>query len=116
MSASIGTRRTRPANLAGDMRTAVEGSHAQSQCRLPHGLEIVLQRQDGQWRLTLAREWVWPSEEEMEGCLAAFHVPDGALQRRGQQCLRHPKSGRRTVSYVVELSWTERDNDHSSQT
>lgn len=92
-------------------RVAADGRHRYT--RLPQGLELVMQRiPDGCrriWRLALAREQEYPSDDEIEGCCAAFDVPDSAAERRLIRCRTHPKTGRRIHYLVVEFTWHEQD-------
>lgn len=55
------------AAIAGDLRTAAEQRPA-AHARLPHGLEIVMQRTASRWRLALGRENVHPSDTEVAIC------------------------------------------------
>lgn len=89
-------------------QVARTGMHAYK--RLPAGLEIVMQRQEGgRWRLAMARETpAQPSETEIEVVCGAFGVPSEARQERLTKWSRHPKTHRDIKYQVVELTWTER--------
>ena len=108
MATALRSPQTRLSLLAGEMRDAVESTGRHAHQKLPHGLEIVMQRTDGRWRLAMAREGVWPSDVEVEVCLREFHVPDGSPERRRHHSRRHPKTGRQVVYSVVEVNWMER--------
>jgi hypothetical protein len=97
------------ADLAGELRDAVESTGRHVHHRLPHGLEIAVQRSVGRWRLAVAREGTWPSEFEVDTCRREFQVPEGAQELRRQHLQCHPKTGRQRVLSVVELCWVERD-------
>ncbi len=95
------------AKLAGEMREAVERTGTWVHHRLGHGLELVMQRKEGRWRLALGREMVYPSETEVDVCRQAFAVPAGAEQERLMRMRRHAKTGRTITYYVVEVTWRE---------
>lgn len=106
--------RTRPsfAALAQNLTTVVSTSGDSGHACLPEGLEIVMQRsaescQNRRWRLALAREHRYPSDDEVENCRHAFKVPDGVAERRLERCRTHPKSQRRIRYHIIELTWTE---------
>ena len=108
MATALRSSQTRLALLAGEMRDAVESTGRHAHQKLPHGLEIVMQRTDGRWRLAMAREGVWPSDVEVDICRREFHVPEGSVERRKRHSRRHPKTGRQLFYSVVELCWMER--------
>ena len=87
-------------------QTQTTGRHAYT--RLPQGLEIVMQRIDGRWRLALAREEpATPSQAEIEQCYRDFHVPAEASLNYCQKNRQHPKTGRRITYNVFEITWRE---------
>jgi hypothetical protein len=108
MATALRNPQTRLTLLAGEMRGSVERTGHHAHQKLPHGLEIVMQRTEGRWRLAMAREGVWPSDVEVEVCRHAFHVPDGSLELRKRHLRRHPKTGRQFIYSVVEVYWMER--------
>lgn len=78
--------------------------------RLGHGLEMVLQHDEGrQWRLALGRPDVPPSPEEIAICQRAFAVPTGTeatLIVKERKALK----GTAPVRYhVAEMYWTEQE-------
>lgn len=78
--------------------------------KLSHGLEIVLQRTDDQWRLALARRETWPSENEMLTCARAFQVPDADdLDPTPHRKPRQVGLKRAEAWHVLEIYWTERE-------
>lgn len=84
-------------------RAAVKPTHA----KLPRGLEIVMERRDGRWRLALGRERVSPSDEEVEICRRTFNVPEGADEWRRTKTSTHPKTNRERTYVIVEFFWRE---------
>lgn len=95
--------------LAAEMRGMLEsGRLAWVQRSLSGGLEIVLQRRnDGQWRLAIARQGVDPHDGEMEICRRFFQVPDAAEPARTIRASKHPKTGRQITYHVIEVVWVE---------
>ena len=80
--------------LAGELHARLEtkGDVAALHRPLPHGLQLVMQRQDRhRWRLALGREGVYPSDMEVEICRQAFAVPDTAEITKRTAAFRHPK-------------------------
>lgn len=85
-------------------RAAERPTHA----KLPRGLEIVMERCEGRWRLALGREQVSPSDEEVEICRRSFNVPEGAEEWRRTKTSTHPKTGRARSYVIVGFCWVER--------
>jgi hypothetical protein len=74
---------------------------------LPRGLHIVLQRTGRAWRLALAREGVYPSEDEVQICHRSFAVPEGAEVALNVQMRPHPKTKQTQQFNIVEARWRE---------
>ncbi len=98
---------SRMVGLAGEMPEAVERTGKWVHMKMPHGLELVMQRKEGRWRLAMGREMVYPSDAEVEVCRDAFAVPAGAEQERLMRMRKHAKTGRTITYYVVEVTWRE---------
>ena len=80
---------------------------------LARGLKVVMQRTQGNWRLALGREGVYPSEQEIEICRAAFHVPAGCAESMRVAFSVHTKT-RRTIQYhVVDMTWREEVREYA---
>ena len=94
--------------IAADMRQFVEGSGCQwVHRRLSRGLEMVLQNDERQWRLALARPDTAPSPEEIAICQQAFNVPAGTEATLITK-ERKTKTGTMRV-HVAEMYWTEQE-------
>ena len=112
MVTRIQTQPNKLNRLAGEIRQRLEakGDAAALHRPLPHGLQVVMQRQDRhRWRLALGREGVYPSDTEVEICRKAFAVPEAAELAKRTARFCHPKSKRVITYYVAELTWVERD-------
>lgn len=93
--------------IASGMRAEIEALPF-GHCRKPlgGGLMLVLFHNDLSWRLTLRRVKVFPSEREVEICVAAFGVPAGTDPARRVWSER--VSARQSVMwYCVDLLWRE---------
>ncbi len=89
--------------MAAEMRAILKGTSARwVHRRLARGLELVLSHTEEHWRLALARADVWPADEEIAICRAAFGLPEPLSEN--QKVMTQP-SGRQL--YVIELSWLE---------
>lgn len=96
--------------IADNMQAFVSQTGRFAYKRLPAGLEIVMQRKGGQWRLALAREApAMPSDVEVEVCAREFKVPPDAKLERTSKNRQHPKTGRYITYYIAELTWREYD-------
>jgi hypothetical protein len=97
--------------IAADMRQFIERSGARwVHRRLSHGLEMVLQNDERQWRLALARNDVPPSAEEIAICQKAFNVPAGTeatLIVKERQLKKGPAKVEQV--HVAEMYWTEQE-------
>lgn len=107
MTTATKAREGKLAAVAQTMRTRADES-GQAHTRLPAGLEIVMQRRDGRWRLALGREGVYPSDTEVRVCLVAFQAPEETELVRRLQRSTHPKTGRQRIYHIVECFWVER--------
>jgi len=70
---------------------------------LPHGLQLVLERQGEGYRLALARAGVYPSQAEVDLCIAAFCIPE----RRTTSSKSAYVAG--SLLHVTELAWRDMD-------
>lgn len=69
--------------------------------RLQRGLRLTLIFKVGQWQLSLTRVGVYPSDEEVKICLAAFGAPSGAEREKAEVPIPgHPQAG-----CVIRLRW-----------
>ena len=92
--------------IAAEMRHPLQQTDARFVHRkLTHGLELVLQRTQRQYRLALGRPGVAPSDSEIEICARAFRVPADAEPHRTMK-ERTGKTGV-LIYHVAELYWTE---------
>ena len=72
-----------------------------------------MSRTDGNWRLALGREGVYPSDQEIEICRASFHVPAGCAESKRVSPSVHPKT-KRVINYcVVDLTWVEEVREYA---
>jgi hypothetical protein len=76
---------------------------------LPRGLQLILSHNNASYRLALAREGVYPSDEEIAICMAHFAVPEGTDPKRFETQTYQAKTGRNVRLYVVELIWRDLD-------
>lgn len=76
--------------------------------KLPHGLEIVLERSGRTCRLAMAREApVRPSDTEVDVVRRAFGVPESAETTRCEKTRKLVKSGCNLHLNVAEVRWIE---------
>jgi hypothetical protein len=73
--------------------------------RLGGGLELLLHRNGPQYRLSLRREGVYPSEQEVGICAAAFGVAEGS--EPGRRVQNDLLAGWKRQLHVVDLVWRE---------
>lgn len=73
------------------------------------GLQIVLSHNGPAYRLALAREDVYPSDQEIEVSAVSYGVPQGAGEHRFTTTSYHPKTGRKVKIHVVEFTWQDLD-------
>lgn len=100
--------------LAGSLIQRAGSLETDAEARLPQGLVLRCRRipeshARRRWELILARERAWPSDDEVETCRTAFHVPTCANQRHRRRHGTHPKSGRSVQYCIVEITWHEHD-------
>ena len=97
--------------IAQEMRAILDGPGAAwVHRRLSRGLEIVLQREERQYRLALGRLDTWPSLAEIIVCRQAFAVPHGTEPKRIEKkrpSRVSPGFAHDLTVYVVELLWQE---------
>lgn len=70
---------------------------------LPHGLQIVLERQGDGFRLALARDTIYPTQTEVDICIKAFTIPD----RRTSSSKSAYVAG--SLLHVTEVTWRDAD-------
>lgn len=115
MTVRTRTTKTKASSLdaiAHSMRELVEAGAAYAHYRLPHGLELVLQRRHEptgatRWRLALGRPGVQPSADEIAICQRAFGVPDSTEHTLIEKTRTNSKTGVTTTWWIAEMYWYE---------
>ncbi len=97
--------KTKLQEIAAGMRRAVEQkSVCWTEFTLSGGLRLILSRNDERFVLSLRREGVFPSEQEVAVLVREFGLPEGTEPRRRQLT---ENKGRSIRWFIVDLAWTE---------
>lgn len=98
-----------------DMATGMKKSLAKAphgygwvRSMLPGGLEIILDRKHERYRLILRREWVYPSDTEVQVCAEVFGLADSEPIRRVVRSTADV-TGRKIDWHHVEFTWRQED-------
>lgn len=83
--------------IAANLISSVEAGIQPMRYKLERGLHLTLWLDSGDWRLSLSRYSVAPSEIELRTCRQAFNVPLDAAQETEQQQGWH----------IIRLRWAK---------
>ncbi len=103
---------TNPSNsmegLAAQLLQQAARPGAYGRIKLATGLDVILHRLEAhRWRLALARQHAFPSEDELTMWRALVNAPAAAEPQRTYKQHTHPKTQRPILYHVVELTWRE---------
>lgn len=97
--------KTKLQEIATGMRRAVDQKPVcWTEHTLSGGLRVILSHNDERYVLSLRREGVFPSEQEIAILVREFGLPEGTEPRRRQLT---ENKGRTIRWFIVDLGWTE---------
>lgn len=95
--------------IAGEMLQMITQTDARwVHRRLSRGLEIVIQRTGSRYRLAIARQGTWPSDDELAVVAKRFNATAAAdFPERTTKKFRNPKTDTEITYHVIQIEWTE---------